>query len=109
MELPRGIERMLQRLREEGHAACLAGGCVRDACMGKKPHDYDIATSALPEEIVRKVACVGCSALLSVSAPTSLGVRAAEEEGILLAGCGREDRFNVYTFPERIRDVSGEN
>lgn len=57
----------------------------------------------VPEEIVRKAAWVGCGAILSVSAPTSLGVQAAEEEGILLVGFVRGNRFNVYTFPERIQ------
>lgn len=58
----------------------------------------------VPEEVVRKAACVQCSAILSVSAPTSLGVQTAEEEHILLAGFVRGCRFNIYTFPERIVD-----
>lgn len=39
------------RLREAGHEALLAGGCVRDRLLGTEPTDYDIATSATPEEI----------------------------------------------------------
>lgn len=40
-------------LREKGHEAYFVGGCVRDMVMGLEPADYDIATSARPEEIER--------------------------------------------------------
>ena len=39
------------RLREEGHVACFAGGCVRDMVRGLAPKDYDIATNATPETV----------------------------------------------------------
>lgn len=42
-----------RRLTEAGHVALLAGGCVRDRLLGKEPKDYDIATSAVPGEVVR--------------------------------------------------------
>lgn len=41
------------RLREAGHEALFAGGCVRDHLLGIEPQDYDIATSATPQEVVR--------------------------------------------------------
>ncbi len=40
-------------LKEQGHDAFLVGGSVRDLMMGKKPKDYDISTSAKPEDIKR--------------------------------------------------------
>ena len=40
-------------LREAGHRALFAGGCVRDALLGHEAADYDVATSATPEEIRR--------------------------------------------------------
>ena len=43
--------RIVRRLRAAGYQALYAGGCVRDALMGKKPHDFDIATSARPEQV----------------------------------------------------------
>lgn len=42
---------IIGKLQEKGHIAYLAGGCVRDMLRGETPKDYDIATSALPEEI----------------------------------------------------------
>ena len=39
------------RLHDAGHRALLAGGCVRDLLLGRKPKDYDIATSATPDRI----------------------------------------------------------
>jgi poly(A) polymerase len=42
---------VIQRLRQEGYEAYLAGGCVRDMLLQKPPQDYDIATNARPEEI----------------------------------------------------------
>jgi poly(A) polymerase len=38
-------------LRESGHAAYFAGGCVRDLLLGVEAHDFDVATSATPEQV----------------------------------------------------------
>jgi poly(A) polymerase len=40
------------RLREAGHEAYFAGGCVRDLLLGATPKDFDVATSATPDKIV---------------------------------------------------------
>lgn len=40
---------IVRRLREAGHQAYFAGGCVRDRLLGRQPADYDIATDATPE------------------------------------------------------------
>ena len=44
---------IVQRLRQEGYEAFFAGGCVRDMLLNKSPQDYDIATSARPEDLQR--------------------------------------------------------
>jgi poly(A) polymerase len=44
---------VVKRLRDEGYESYLAGGCVRDVLLNKTPQDYDIATSAKPEDIQR--------------------------------------------------------
>jgi len=44
---------VVERLRQEGFEAFFAGGCVRDMLLNKLPQDYDIATSARPEDIQR--------------------------------------------------------
>ncbi len=48
--IPSGISALLERLEQAGYEAYLVGGCVRDAYMGIAPQDYDITTSALPEQ-----------------------------------------------------------
>jgi poly(A) polymerase len=45
-------ETIVDRLRAEGYDAYFAGGCVRDLLLGRKPDDFDIATSALPETVL---------------------------------------------------------
>lgn len=45
-------ERVVRTLREAGHEALLAGGCVRDLLLGRIPKDYDVATSARPDEVL---------------------------------------------------------
>ena len=44
---------IIRELRRRGHEAYLVGGCVRDMVMRIEPADYDIATSARPEEVVK--------------------------------------------------------
>lgn len=53
MALPPYAAEVLRRLRAAGHAAYAVGGCVRDSVMGLAPTDYDVATSATPEETLR--------------------------------------------------------
>src|SRR5215471_8828220 len=45
---------IVTRLQKKGYQAFWVGGCVRDFLLGREPGDYDVATSALPEQ-VRKV------------------------------------------------------
>ena len=40
-------------LSEAGHRAVFAGGCVRDLVLGKTPKDFDVATSATPQEVIK--------------------------------------------------------
>lgn len=42
---------VIRRLAGAGHVAYLAGGCVRDLLLGREPKDYDVATSALPDQV----------------------------------------------------------
>ena len=42
---------IINKLCEHGYEAFAVGGCVRDAIMGRTPHDWDITTSAMPEEV----------------------------------------------------------
>lgn len=48
--LPKNVKLILDRLENAGFEAYCVGGCVRDSLMGLSPEDWDIATSALPEE-----------------------------------------------------------
>ena len=41
----------MEKLQASGHEAYVVGGCVRDALLGREPHDWDITTSALPQEV----------------------------------------------------------
>ena len=51
MYLPPWVIRCLDALEQAGFSAYAVGGCVRDACLGKTPNDYDLCTQALPEQI----------------------------------------------------------
>jgi poly(A) polymerase len=42
---------VVRRLRDAGYDAHWAGGCVRDMLLGRQPKDYDVATSARPEQV----------------------------------------------------------
>jgi poly(A) polymerase len=44
---------IVRALRDRGYSAYLVGGCVRDLVLGREPADYDVATSATPDEVMR--------------------------------------------------------
>ena len=51
IRLPHDAYRLLQTLRAAGHSAYVVGGCVRDSLLGRLPGDWDICTSARPDEM----------------------------------------------------------
>jgi tRNA nucleotidyltransferase (CCA-adding enzyme) len=51
-KLPSAVDEILEKLKTFGYEAYVVGGCVRDCIMGKTPHDWDIATNALPNEVI---------------------------------------------------------
>ena len=50
---PGYVKQILERLINAGHTAYCVGGCVRDAIMGRPVRDWDVATSALPEDVAK--------------------------------------------------------
>lgn len=44
---------IVRTLRNKGHQAYLVGGCVRDLLLGREPADYDVATDATPQQVMR--------------------------------------------------------
>lgn len=52
MQYPQYVAKIIDRLEKSDYEAYIVGGSVRDTLMGRAPNDYDIATSALPDEIL---------------------------------------------------------
>ena len=52
INLPPKVEYIINKIYENNYEAYIVGGCVRDAILGLKPHDYDITTSAPPDAII---------------------------------------------------------
>lgn len=74
---------IVRRLRQAGHVAYLAGGCVRDELLGLTPKDYDVATDAPPTRVQQ------------LFAPRTQAVGAAF--GVILVRVGRS-QIEVATF-----------
>ena len=53
INIPKGAERIIRILHDNAHDAYVVGGCVRDSILGRDPGDWDITTSARPEEVKR--------------------------------------------------------
>lgn len=51
LEVPRDVEKVVDRLLDANHDAYVVGGSVRDALRGVDPHDWDVTTDATPEQI----------------------------------------------------------
>ena len=52
IRVPDSANAIIERLQANGYEAYVVGGCVRDSLLGISPHDWDICTSATPEQIV---------------------------------------------------------
>ncbi len=49
---PKYVRSVLHKLKAHGYSSCIVGGCVRDLILGVQPHDWDVATGALPDQVL---------------------------------------------------------
>ncbi|MGE0223913.1 MAG: formate dehydrogenase accessory sulfurtransferase FdhD [Acetobacteraceae bacterium] len=79
----------------------LSGALIR----GDQPPQEGLLllSSRVSVEMVQKAATLGAPVIVAVSAPTALAVRVAQEAGLTLIGIARQDGFEVFTHPHRIR------
>ena len=64
---------------------------------------FIVLTSRVSIELVQKTAMIGCPLLVAISVPTALALKTADAANITLAAIARDDSFEVFTHPERIR------
>ena len=60
IRLDAGAAALLARLHGAGYAAYAVGGCVRDSLLGLTPHDWDLCTSALPQQVMELFGAQRC-------------------------------------------------
>ena len=84
----------------------LVGALTRDRVPGHS--GMVLLTSRVSVEMVQKTAAVGAPLLVAVSAPTALALRTAETAGITLVAVARGDGFEIFTHPQRIKEVATE-
>ena len=94
---------VVRRLREAGHQALWAGGCVRDELLGLVPKDYDVATDATPEQVrrlFRRTVAVGAAfGVIEVLGPRSLAVEVATFRSDVSYSDGRHPDRVVFSSP----------
>jgi FdhD protein len=84
----------------------LAGAMLRGETRGDG--GMILLTSRVSVEMVQKTAAIGAPLIVAVSAPTALALRTAEAAGITLVGVARDDGFEVFTHPQRIKQLTKE-
>lgn len=52
INIPTNANKLIHALQNHGYSAYVVGGCVRDSILGREPHDWDICTSATPDEML---------------------------------------------------------
>ena len=51
ISLPEKVNKIIETLNDAGFEAFAVGGCIRDSLLGREPEDWDITTSASPQEV----------------------------------------------------------
>jgi poly(A) polymerase len=94
---------VVRRLKGAGFEALWAGGCVRDELLGLVPKDYDVATSALPEQVrrlFRRTVPVGAAfGVIEVLGPRPLRVQVATFRSDVAYSDGRRPDAVVFSSP----------
>lgn len=100
MNLPKYILDILETLNQAGYQAYVVGGCVRDALLHRQIHDYDICTSAKPEQVIE---------LFEHTIPTGLKhgtVSIVSKELVEVTTFRKETNYKDHRHPEKVEYVN---
>ncbi len=104
MILPAAVGTCIEALEQAGHAAYVVGGCLRDACLGLCPQDFDLCTSALPEET--EAVFDRCSLVLAGKKHGTIGV--VTDCGVVeITTFRREGSYRDNRHPDWVEFVPG--
>lgn len=106
LKIPEKIEYVINTLLKNGYEAYIVGGCVRDMLLGKTPFDFDVTTSATPEEVMN---------LFEKTVPTGIKHGTVtviiEKEPIEVTTFRSESEYNDNRHPESvsfIKNIEGD-
>ncbi|MBR0211732.1 MAG: HD domain-containing protein [Oscillospiraceae bacterium] len=103
--LPQSLLTLLQTLEKAGHEAYAVGGCVRDLLRRTVPQDYDVATSALPEETMSLFPAAVATGLRHGTVTVKIGPDAYEVTTFRTEGGYADHRHpDAVRFTGRIED-----
>lgn len=101
LKIPEKIKFVLRTLTQNGYEAYIVGGCVRDSLLGITPSDYDVTTSAKPEEIL---------GLFDKTVPTGLKHGTVtviiENEPIEVTTFRTEGEYKDFRHPQNVEFVT---
>ncbi len=110
MRIPDNAAIILKRLSEAGYEAYVVGGCVRDSLLGKKPKDWDITTSARPEQVKAIFAHTIDTGIVHGTVTVMMGKEGYEVTTYRIDGeyeGGRQTALAVHEVEEKIEELSG--
>ena len=100
-DLPEDIVKILGILEQNGYESYVAGGAVRDMLMGRIPHDYDIATSARPEQIKKLF-----SKTIDTGIKHGTVTVVYNKMGYEITAFRRDGKYNDGRHPEKVEYVT---
>ena len=98
---PKYVRQVLVTLQGRGYPAFLVGGCVRDMVLGVQPHDWDICTAALPEQILELFP----GAKLTGGRTGTVTVR-VNSHPVEVTPFRTESRYTDHRHPDRVQFVA---
>lgn len=97
---PKYVRQVLRSLQARGYVAYLVGGCVRDMALGVRPHDWDICTSALPEQVMEVFPGARPTGLKHGTVTVRINSRSVE-----VTTFRSEENYTDHRHPETVRFV----
>jgi poly(A) polymerase len=98
---PEGCKRILKALREAGHTAYICGGAPRDSLLGVPPKDWDISSSASPDEAMKILSPIA-DAIVPVGKSFGVIVCIIDQEEYQIATFRSEEGYADARHPDRI-------